>query len=55
MPFVKTAAAMTLVLADWVIIPIFLRFRICVLEKPFLGLPMQMSLLSKWRPVPFLR
>ena len=44
MPFVKTAAAMTLVLADWVIITIFLRFCVCVLEnKPLLGVTMQMS------------
>ena len=56
MPFVKTAAAMTLVLADWVIITIFLRFCVCVLEnKPLLGVTMQMSRKSRRPCVTFLR
>ena len=56
MPFVKTAAAMTLVLADWVIIAIFLHFCVCVLEnEPLLGLLMQMSRKSSWQRVLFLR
>ena len=56
MPFVKTAAAMTLVLADWVIIAIFLRFCICVLEnEPLFDLSMQMSRKSIRQRVLFLR
>ena len=56
MPFVKTAAAMTLVLADWVIITIFLRCWVCVLvNEPLFDFSMQMSRKSSWKRVQFLR